>query len=60
MFTTDVSVVFLQFLVSSNAFSPVISGSRFRVRRIAERIKEPAFEDPNYDAHLPNFIKAGR
>jgi hypothetical protein len=34
--------------------------NRFKLQNVFERIVDPAYmEDPNFEAHLPNFMKTG-
>jgi hypothetical protein len=53
-------VVLIQLVVPSSSFRHVLRTNRFKLERVAEKIPEPVFEDPNFEAHLPSFIKVGR
>jgi hypothetical protein len=53
-------VVLIQLVVPSSSFRHVLRTNRFKLERVAEKISEPVFEDPNFEAHLPSFIKVGR
>jgi hypothetical protein len=60
MRTSALLVVLIQLVVPSSSFRHVLRTNRFKLERVAEKIPEPVFEDPNFEAHLPNFIKVGR
>ena len=52
-------IVLAELLGASNAFVISSTNSRFRLPSVFEKIAEPISVDPNFEAHLPELLKAG-
>jgi hypothetical protein len=53
-------IVLIVLVVATQAFFMAPQNNRFKLQNVFERIVDPAdMEDPNFEAHLPNFMKTG-
>lgn len=51
-------LVFSEMVAVTNSFTTT-SYNRFKLSSLAEKISEPMSIDPNFEAHLANFLKVG-
>lgn len=51
-------LVLAEMVAVTNSFT-MTSYNRFKLSSLAEKISEPMTSDPNFEAHLANFLKVG-
>lgn len=53
-------IVLVVLVVATQSFFMAPQNNRFKLQNVFERIVDPTYmEDPNFEAHLPNFMKTG-
>jgi hypothetical protein len=53
-----ITLFLVELIVNSNSFL-TSTNARYKLQSLSERIAEPISVDPNFEAHLANFLKVG-